>query len=246
QGKDERYMISQDGKNVIKGEAYDINKSPFRANLDRLKTDLQPSYGTPGAPVVLAVFGDFECPLCKAEADVMRGNLVKTFGEKVRVYFKDFPLESIHPWARPASIAGRCVFRQNAKAFWDFHDWIYKDQQSITPQNLNDQIMKWAPTAGIDSIQLGRCIESKATDAEVAKNIADGMALGVDATPTTFMNGRKLVGTVEWPVMEQLVNLELEHQTKTPDAGENCGCEVNIPSLLPTKPATPTKPGIGK
>ncbi len=112
QGKEERYFVSADGKNFIKGEAFDMSRNPFQGSLDKLKTDLQPSYGTPGAPVVLVVFGDFQCPYCKQEAEDMRGNLIKTFPKDVRVYFKDFPLDAIHPWARPASIAGRCVFRQ--------------------------------------------------------------------------------------------------------------------------------------
>jgi protein-disulfide isomerase len=220
QGKDEHYLVSKDGSSVFKGQSFNINRNPFQSNIDRLNTDQQPSYGTPGAPVVLVVFGDFECPLCKAEADVMRGNVVKTFGEKVRVYFKDFPIESLHPWARPASIAGRCVFRQNPQTFWDFHDWIYKQQQSITVQNLNDQVFKWAGTSGLDSIQLGRCIESKATDAEIAKNMQEGTALGVDGTPTTFLNGRPLPGILDWTQLEPLIKLEIEHQEKFHDAGD--------------------------
>ena len=101
---------------------------------------------------------------------------------------------------------------------------------------MNDQVFKWAGTAGVDAVQLGRCIESKATDAEVAKNMQEGTILGVDATPTTFINGRKLVGALEWPVVEQLVKLEIEHQEKFHDAGEDCGCVIPaMPTLAPKK-----------
>jgi protein-disulfide isomerase len=230
QTKDEHYYISQDGKSLIKGEVYDTTKNPFQGNLDAIKTDLQPSYGAAGAPVVLVVFGDFQCPVCKVEADVMRKNIPKTFPDKVRVYFKDFPLESIHPWARAASDTGRCIFRQDPQAFWKFHDWIYENQEGITGENLNSKVMGWASGAGVDSAQLGKCVDGKATDGEVVKNIMEGRSLGLDATPTTFINGRKLVGSLEWPVLQQLIQLEIDHQARTHDAGEKC-CEVTIPKL---------------
>ena len=229
QGKDEHYYVSQSGKNIIKGDVYDIGKSPFQGNLDQIKLDGQPSYGKPGAPVTIVVYGDFECPVCKVEADVMRKNLVQAFPDKVQVYFKDFPLESIHPWARAASDTGRCVYKQDPQAFWKFHDWIYENQEGVTPDTLNSKVMTWAGANGVDSIQLGRCVEGKVTDKEVAQNMSEGRALGLDATPTLFVNGRKFVGALEWPVMKQLVDLEIEHQAKQAKCDE--ACVVTIPKV---------------
>jgi|SRR5579862_7036548 len=225
QRKDESYFISQDGKHLIKGEAYDTSKSPFQSNIDLLKTDNAPGYGAAGAPVTLVVFGDFECPYCKVEAEVMRKNIVQTYPEKVRVYFKDFPLESMHPWARAASVTGRCIYKQDPQAFWKYHDWIYDKQEMITVENLNSQVMTWAGTAGIDSIQLGRCVDAKATDSEVARNITEGHALGIDATPTLYINGRKMASAMQWESLKQLIDLELEHIK----AEEEKCCVVNIP-----------------
>src|SRR5437762_6973827 len=164
---DQTYLVSKDGTNIVKGDVYDINKSPFQSNLDKIKTDLQPSFGAPGAKVVLVVFGDFQCPNCKSEAEAMRKMIPEKYNDKVRVYFKDFPLESIHPWARPASIAGRCVYRQNAQTFWKFHDWVYENQADIKPDNFNAKLMEWASTAGLDGLQLGRCVDNKASEADV-------------------------------------------------------------------------------
>jgi protein-disulfide isomerase len=237
QSKDERYYVSQSGKNIIKGEVYDMAKSPFQSNIDQIKLDSQPSYGTAGAPVTIVVYGDFQCPVCKVEADVMRKNLVQNFPDKVLVYFKDFPLESIHPWARAASDTGRCIYKQDPQAFWKFHDWIYENQDGVTPDTLNSKVMTWAGTNGVDSIQLGRCVDGKITDKEVAQNVTEGRALGVDATPTLFINGRKFVGALEWPIMKQLVALEIEHQAaeKTTAKAADTKCEetcvVNIPRI---------------
>ena len=233
QAIDQKYLISGDGKKIVKGDIYDVGKNPFQNNIDRIKTDLQPSYGDAKAQVTAVIFGDFECPLCKQEAEAMRPNLTKTFGGKVRVYFKDFPLESIHPWARAASIAGRCVYRQDPQAFWKYHDWIYGVQGEIALDNLNSKVLAWAGENGVDGVQLGRCMDNKATEADVNRNIAEGRSLGVDATPTMYLNGRKVVGAMDWPAMERLLNFELDHQAKAAEA-EKC-CTVEIPSLAPKK-----------
>jgi len=126
------------------------------------------------------VFGDFQCPYCKAEATVLRQQIPATFPDKVRVTFMDFPLDSIHPWARPASIAGRCLLRQSADTFWKYHDWIYDIQTDVTAENFTTKLMEWAPKNGVDAVQLGRCVDGKATEADVDRTVAMGRSLGVE------------------------------------------------------------------
>lgn len=229
--QDESFFVTNDGKNVIRGYVYDVAQDPFQSNLEKLKTDLSPSFGPSEAPVVMVILSDFQCPNCKEEAKVIRDNVAAKFPTQVRVYFKDFPLEAIHPWAKPAAIAGRCVFRQSPADFWKYHDWMYEHQGEITPENLKDKVLEWAKTGNIDSMQLGRCIETKATEAEVDKSLAEGRTLHVEATPTTFINGRPLVGNYPWPNLEQIINGELKYQQTHHSASEKC-CEVSIPSPL--------------
>jgi len=228
--KDELVYVSKDGKNIVQGSAFDVNRNPFQSNLDKLKTDLQPSFGAAGAPVVMVVFSDFQCPVCKEEAQVLRQNVAKTFADKVRVYFKDFPLDSIHNWARPAAYAGRCVFKQSPAKFWDYFDWAYENQQNIGADNFASKLQSFASEKGLDGMQLGRCMENKTTEAEVNREVDEGHSLMVAATPTIFLNGRKLEGGLPWQTMEQLITLEVEHQAKAHDAGEKC-CEVSLPKI---------------
>jgi len=236
--QDETYFVSKDGKHIVRGLIFDVAKNPFQDDLDKLKTDSAPNYGTAGAPVTLVVFGDFQCPVCKAEAQVMRENVLKSFPTQTRIYFKDFPLESIHPWAKPASIAGRCVYSQSPTAFWKYHDWIYEHQEEISTENLKDKVMEFAKTASdVDGLQLGRCMDSNATEADVEAAVAQGHSLGVDATPTLFVNGRRLVGNYPWPNLEQIINGELNYQKTVekaapPSATNDPCCEVKIPSPL--------------
>ena len=208
--KDERYYVSKDGQILVNGDVYRINGNPFQTNLDRLSLADLPSLGPANAPVTIVEFGDLECPDCRMEAPILRHNVRETFASQVRLYFKDFPLGSIHPWARAAAIAGRCVYHQDAKAFWDFYDWIYENQQEIEPDNLNSKILAWAGQNGLDARRLGGCIETKASEPEVDRSLAEGRSLGVRGTPTLFINGRK-IGGLAWPDLELVIRKELEY-----------------------------------
>lgn len=226
------FLVSDDGRRFIQGSVYDITQSPFQTDLGKIKTELQPSFGSPGAPVVLVVFSDFQCTFCKEEAKVLRETLAKEYPTQVRVYFKDFPLESIHPWAKSAAVMGRCIFRQKPAAFWDYHDWIFGAQTDINAENLRAKVDEFAKSKSLEPIQLSSCIESKSTQAEVERSMAEGVALGINSTPTIYVNGRKVVGQVPWQQLKQVIDHEIEY-AKTHGSGEKC-CEVTLGS--PVKP----------
>lgn len=214
--KDELYYISKDGQTVVEGDpstptVFNINKNPFAQIAAKVRTEGEPSFGPANAPVTIVEFGDLECPSCKAEAPALRELLPQFYKDKVRVVFKDYPLEQIHPWARAASEAAHCVYHQNAAAFWKFYDWMYSIQEQVTPENLNSKVLDWAKSNGLDTVALGRCTETKAYDKEVAQNIADGVALGVHGTPTLFIDGRK-IGGVDFQVLQQILDEELKYQ----------------------------------
>jgi protein-disulfide isomerase len=234
--QDETFYLTKNGQNVIRGVVYNFAENPFKEDLDKLNTKGAPSFGGANAPVTVVEFGDFECPNCKEEAKTLRDHLPKEYADRVRVFFKDFPLEQIHPWAKAAAIAGRCIYQQNAAGFWNFHDWIYEHQTEIQPDTLKTKVMDFAKTAqDLDGLQLGRCMDTKATEAEVDATIAEARALHVDATPTVFLNGRRLVGNYPWSNIEQILDGELNYQKTAPSArppaDDKC-CEIKIPSPL--------------
>lgn len=237
-------LVSGDGSKIIEGNLYSAGSSPYKANLDKLKTQFQPSLGTPGAPVVLVEFSDFQCPHCKEEAKTIRQNLIQIYPKQVRLYFKDFPLASIHPWAKAAAMAGRCVFHNNASSFWDYHDWIFAQQDAITPENLRDKVMEWAKgQKDIDSLQLGRCIDDRATEKEVETNAEEAVALQVDGTPTLFINGRRVAAGSDWNTLKRVIDNEIKYQETAKDAGEDCGCEIKLDAPgLPSKASPIGKP----
>src|SRR5580698_890373 len=177
---DELLYVTKDGSRILQGNAFDVTFNPFKKDLDKLKTSFQPSLGTPGATVVIVLFSDFECPYCKVEAQMLRQNLISTYPTQVRLYFTDFPLEQLHPWARAAANAGRCVFHQDPASFWEYYDWVYAHQETITADNLKSIATIWAKDRkDIDTPQLTTCMDNKETDKEVDAELAKAKEMEV-------------------------------------------------------------------
>jgi protein-disulfide isomerase len=238
QSQDFRFFVSKDGAKILQGNVYDISQNPFKPDLDKIKTSFAPSLGTAGAPVVLVEFSDFQCPYCKQEATMLRQNLLAAYPKQVRLYFKEFPLESIHPWSKAGAIAGRCVYQQNANDFWDYHDWAFEHQGEISPENFKDKLMDWAKgQKTLDVLQLGTCLDTKATVGEVDKTIAEGRALEIGGTPTLFVNGRRIPNVVDWPTLRSIIDYEIEYQKTAKNAGEDCGCDMQL--VLPGLNSSP-------
>ena len=228
------YYITTDGQQIVSGSLFDVRKSPFASNLQKLKEEGAPATGPENAPVKVFVFSDFECPYCREEAKILRETVEKQHPNDLRVVFKDYPLETIHQWAKPAAIAGRCIARQNGAAFWSFHDWIYEHQQEIGPNNLRDKILQFAKGQPLDVLQLSSCMDSSVTATDVEKTTAEGRALGISQTPTMFVNGRNVAGALPAEQWNTLIAMEIERQKQQPvsakAAGEKC-CEVTIPAI---------------
>jgi protein-disulfide isomerase len=185
--------------------------------------------------VVLVVFTDFQCPYCREQGKTLRENLIAAYPTQVRLYLKDFPLVPIHPWAKAAAIAGHCIYRQNPDTFWQYHDWVFAQQQQITPDNLRAKVIEFAQSHQLETLSLGRCIDARDTEADVDDSIALGQSLHVDATPTVFINGRHLGTLLPWPQLKALIDNELEYQTTAKNAGDQGCCEVSPTSPLPKK-----------
>ena len=240
--QDFSFLVSKDGSKILQANVYDIASNPFKPELDKIKTEGAASFGTQGAPVVIVEFSDFECPYCKEEATMLRQNLLSSYPTQVHLYFKEFPLESIHPWSKPAAMAARCIYRQKPDEYWKFHDWIFGQQERITPENFKTNVIDWAKNEkDLDAVQLAGCMDSKATEAEVDKTIAEGKALGVNSTPTLFVNGRRIAQTIDWPNLRSIIDYEIDYQKTAKNAGEDCGCDfkLNVPGMPQEKSTLP-------
>ena len=224
------FMVSDDGKHLVEGATYEIDKNPFYKTNEAIDQFAAPGFGKEGATVAMVVYSDFQCPYCAKEAQLLRGQLNAVYGSKVRVYFRDFPLE-MHDWARDAAIAGRCVFINEPEEFWKYHDWIFENQKTITKANLADKVKDFVATTAVDAAKFETCFAGRETEADIEKSLAEGRSVGVSSTPSVFINGRKLSGTPEWKSLQAIIDYELEYQEVTHNAGDDCGCAVELPSF---------------
>jgi len=180
----------------------------------------------------MVVFSDFQCPYCREFAKTLRDNLQKKYAQDVRVVFKNFPLETIHPWARAAAEAGACVAGEQPEAFWAFHDWIFEHQQEVTAANLKEKTLAFAKEHTVDEAKLSSCIDTHATGKQVEESENIGRRLQIQQTPTSFINGRMMAGDVAWTQLDAVIQLELNRPKEIPGpAAEKC-CEVNVPAIL--------------
>src|SRR3569833_488462 len=230
--RDEPFYVSGDSKTVIRGEILDTTKNPFQADIDLLKTDDQPFLGTPGAPVTIVEFADFQCPYCRQEASVVRKDLMEAFPGQIQLYFMDYPLASMHPFARGAAVLGRCIYTQNNGSFWKNLDWIFAQQSEITPVNLLDKGLEYAKTdPDLDTAKLTACAVAPEPRTQVDRSVVIGDALKLTATPTFFINGRRMVGTIALDDLKLVVSHEIAWAKAHAKPSDCCSVQLALPGM---------------
>jgi protein-disulfide isomerase len=214
---DKIYYVTPDGQQFVNGTVWNLNQSPFHDILTMLPVGL-PAMGPSNAKVTVVIFSDFQCPYCRQLAQSIRQNIPTTFPKDVQVLFADFPLESKHPWARAAAEASHCLGDGHLEAFWAFHDWIFAHQGEIDNEgkNLRDKLMQFANEHHADTARFAACLDSHATAQEVTTAEQKAFLLGVQQTPTIFVDGRKVEGALPWPNLENLIRYELKRPADIP------------------------------
>ena len=227
---DRLYYATQDGQELINGSIWKLNESPFVDTLEHLSSE-GPSFGPPNARVTIVVFSDFECPYCRALAKTLRDKIPQKYPTDVRVVFKDFPIDSIHKWARAASEAAHCLASQKPGAFWAFHDWIFEHQQEVNETNLRDHALAFTKQQNLDVVAVSSCMANHVTAQEVSRSQQSGAALQILQTPTIFVNGRTISGAIPWQTLDNVIKIELNRPKEIiAGSAEKC-CEVGIPTL---------------
>jgi protein-disulfide isomerase len=134
------------------------------------------------APVTLVGYGDFECPGCKQAAPSVR-MLLARFPRKLRVVFRHFPLESVHPHALAAALAAEAAGSQGT--FWAMHDILYENQAHLE----DSQLRHYATRLQLDLARYDAEMADKMHLQRVRQDVEGGARSGVRATPTFFVNG---------------------------------------------------------
>jgi protein-disulfide isomerase len=194
--------VSKTGNFLLRGELTDMSVDPFADVRSKLHAGTSPSLGPEDAKVTLFEFADFECPSCR-QLDLILRDLLPRHPE-VRLVFKHYPLTEIHPWAMTAAIASQCALQQSPAAFWKMHDGIFDSQDVINPSNVREKLQDLAAQLGLNAEAYKTCILNPETSSQVKATIDEGHSLNITATPTTFVNSRRIVGP-DKPTLEDYI-----------------------------------------
>jgi len=146
--------------------------------------------GAIAGKVTLVEFGDFQCPACGAYEPLIR-QVEADNANVLRVVFKHFPLTQIHPNALLAAKASEAAGLQGK--FWEMHDMLY-DKQTEWSGTLSarDAFIAYARTLGLDVAKFTQDLSNQSIEDKVVAEYKEGVSLGVQGTPTFFLNGRKI------------------------------------------------------
>lgn len=190
----QNYFVTSDKHFFVLGEIFNMDVDPKRQALRVIKLEDQPFQGPATAPVTIVEYADLQCPTCAREHEFVQKELVPRYGDKIRIVYKDFPLLQVHPWAFTAAIASQCAYQIDRTKFLAYRSSIFEHQPNISPTNARDLLLYYGQQVGLDRLKLAACVDSKASLPRVEANLQEGKELGVNQTPTFFINGRILIG----------------------------------------------------
>jgi protein-disulfide isomerase len=206
-----RLLVSADGKHVLTGDILPFGAKPFdeaRAKLEKGVTG--PAKGPAKAAVTIVEFSDMQCPHCAKAAPVIDQLLAQE--PEVRFVFQNFPLPA-HNWAEKAAGYVDCVGRAPNDAVWKFIQKTFDDQANITESNADEKLKAIATASGANADEIATCAAKSDTKARVEASLALGKSVGVNATPTLFINGRNVPGGAPADLLKKIVDFH-ESQEK--------------------------------
>ena len=161
--------------------------------------------GNLSAPIVIRVFSDFQCPYCqKLESEFLLAYARKLPAD-VRLEFHQFPLEQIHPNARPSAEASECAAEQ--KKFWEFHGALFADRSWVSLRDPSGVFNELAKKVRLNTVQFSACYSNHKYKSVVDAGLEEGLRVKVGGTPTVFVGGYKLGNAYDPAAYERLYQL---------------------------------------
>jgi len=172
--------------------------------IQRIEVSVQgaPFKGGEKAAVTIVEFSDFHCPFCRRVIPTLT-QLESRYGDKIKLVFRDFPIETLHPGVSKAHEAARCANEQGK--FWPYHDKLFAGPPSSSPEHFKGL----AKEVGLDATTFETCLGSGKYQAAIKKDIEDGNRVGVGGTPAFFINGRLITGAQPLAAFTRVIDEEL-------------------------------------
>jgi protein-disulfide isomerase len=209
------FLLSQDSKILAKVTKMDLTKDIYVERMNKIDLSGRPVRGNPNAKVTIVNYDDLQCPFCSRMHATLMQEVLPQYGDRIKIVYKDFPL-SMHPWAQHSANNANCLAVETWKAYWEFVDYTHANQKSIgTGQDLQkstaelDRIaLDIGKRSGANMDRLQACVKTQ-VDRTLKASMDEGDSLGLNATPTMFINGQKLEGAVGADEVKAVLNQQL-------------------------------------
>ncbi len=177
-----------------------VHLQPLRLDVDDPEA---PAKGPANAPVTLVEFSDFQCPFCARFYPTLH-RLAETYGDKLRIVYRQYPIASLHANAIKAAEASLCANDQGK--FWEAHDLMFQEQNRLTVREL--KVM--ANRLGMNQQEFDRCLDTGKYTEKVQNDIAAAGRVGANGTPALFVNGIPIEGgAVPYETVARAIDAEL-------------------------------------
>jgi len=235
--------LSPDGQYLLPA-LYDIKRDPLietkeqdMARQKELLSGLPSISGSADAPVTIVEFSDFQCPYCKRMTDILEKDVLPKSGGRVRIAFRNYPLP-IHPWAKEAAELAECAGLQKPEVFWAVHDFLFQNQQSLRPDTVRERVAQFISSQkSINQQQFQGCVERELALGPITQDQQLGQKMGVQGTPTFFVNGVRFNGVHSAEEMADIIDKaakgELVSDVST-NGSSTANGTTNIAAVRPT------------
>jgi protein-disulfide isomerase len=203
QSQTQEFLLSKDGKTLISVRKMDLTRDPQAELMAKIDLRGRPVRGNPDAKVTVVVYDDFQCPYCSRMHQTLN-DVLKSYGDRIKVVYKDFPLKEIHPWAERAAIDSECLAKMDGGAYWDFADYVHAngreiqgDKRPVSAQQAEvDRIaLEVGKRHSADAAALASCVKAQ-SKTELDGSVKEADELGVEATPSVIVDGMRMDGEV--------------------------------------------------
>lgn len=164
--------------------------------------DQPASLGAVGAMVTIEEFSDFQCPFCSQSVPILK-QILQEYPNDVRLVFRHFPVSQSHPKAPLVHMAALAAGRQ--QHFWEMHDIVFENQKQVS----DEELLGYAQRMGLDMKAFRSSFKDLTLISRIKTDFDEGVKRGVRATPTFFVNGRKLEGAIPYPLFKKEVDQAL-------------------------------------
>jgi protein-disulfide isomerase len=243
--QEQEFLVAKDGKTLVRLTKLDITQDPYAELMKKIDLSGRPTRGGQDAKVTIVTYDDFQCPFCARMYSTLMDDVLPSYGDKVKLVIKDFPLVEIHPWAIRAAVNANCLAAQSEEAYWAFSDFVHANQKLISAGGMAltgsepakaslQQQQEYLDRLAVEQAQkhkvamapLQACLQAQ-TKTAVQASMREGAELGVQATPTLFVNGEKVDGAIPAEQLRAMIDRALR------DVGES----VPAPAALQSPPA---------